>query len=215
MKAVFFDLDGTLVDSLPGLTEALNRTLAELHQAPLPQSTVKAYVGDGLWMLLRRALAPKEFPDSQISDLQNPFERYYSDTWRTGTIAYSGIQSLISDLAQSGITLGVLSNKPHQFTVSITEDLFGRDRIPHIHGQKEGVAKKPNPDALLQLCKDAGTPPSECIFVGDSTIDLECAANANTHAIGVTWGYHSDTDLMKYNQPLASTADGLRRLLLQ
>lgn len=215
MKAVFFDLDGTLVESLPGLTEALNRTLIDLAQAPLPQTTVKAYVGDGLWMLLRRALPLEEFPDNSITHLQSKFQQHYNNTWRPGTIAYDGIVALLSELARGGIALGVLSNKPHRFTVEITEALFGRNIIPYIHGQKDGVAKKPDPDALIQLCKEAGVTPAAALFVGDSTIDLETAINAKTQAIGVTWGYHNNEALQQYNQPLANTVDELRSKLVR
>ena len=82
MKAVFFDLDGTLVESLPGLTEALNRTLADLNKEPLAPSTVRTYIGNGLWMLIRRALSETEFSDKQVTELQSRFMQHYKNTWR-------------------------------------------------------------------------------------------------------------------------------------
>lgn len=160
MQAVFFDLDGTLVESLPGLTEALNRTLTDLAQAPLPQTTVKTYVGNGHWMLLRRALSTEEFSDDRVTHLQSKFQHHYNNTWRSGTIAYDGINELLNDLVDNGILLGVLSNKPHRYTVEITETLFGRKVIPYIHGQKDGVAKKPDPGSLRMLCREAGVEPA-------------------------------------------------------
>lgn len=213
MKAVFFDLDGTLVESLPGLTEALNRTLKDLDKKPLPVSTVRTYIGNGLWMLIRRALSKKEFSDNQITELQSQFQNHYKNSWRSGTNPFDGIKDLITDLSHAGFTLGVLSNKTHHFTVEITEDLFGRNLIPHICGQIDGVPRKPDPTSLLQLCEEARVTPVETAFVGDSTVDLETAINAGTKAVGVTWGYHNSSSLEKYNLPLAHTIDELRLLL--
>lgn len=214
MKAVFFDLDGTLVESLPGLTEALNRTLEGLGKEKLPLSTVRSYIGNGLWMLIRRALSETEFSDQQVTDLQKQFQQHYKSTWRAGTIPFDGIKDLLVDLAQAGFTLGVLSNKTHHFTVVITEDLFGRNLIPHICGQRDDIAKKPDPAALIHLCRQAQVSPAETVFVGDSTVDLETAINAKTKAIGVTWGYANSAALEKYNLPLATTIHELRSLLL-
>ncbi len=213
MKAAIFDLDGTLVESLPGITEALNLLLDELNQASLPQSVVRTLIGDGLWMLIRRALPVNKYPDAQIDKLQQVFEQHYQLTWLTGTIAFDGITDLLHDLSQSGCTLGVLSNKPHRYTVEITEHIFGRTLIPHIEGQQQHVAKKPDPAALLQLCNTMQTKPSETVFIGDSTIDLETGINAAAKVIGVTWGYHNREKLEPYQQPLANTVDELRALL--
>jgi len=214
MKAVFFDLDGTLVESLPGLTEALNRTLADLNKEPLAPSTVRTYIGNGLWMLIRRALSETEFSDKQVTELQSRFMQHYKNTWRAGTVPFDGIKDLIVDLSQTGFTLGVLSNKTHHFTVAITEDLFGQRLIPHICGQKDNVAKKPDPASLIQLCEQAQVTPADTVLVGDSTVDLETAINAKTKAIGATWGYHNAAALEKYKLPLATTVDELRSLLL-
>jgi len=165
-------------------------------------------------MLIRRALSETEFSDKQVTELQSRFMQHYKNTWRAGTVPFDGIKDLIVDLSQTGFTLGVLSNKTHHFTVAITEDLFGQRLIPHICGQKDNVAKKPDPASLIQLCEQAQVTPADTVLVGDSTVDLETAINAKTKAIGVTWGYHNAAALEKYKLPLATTVDELRSLLL-
>ncbi len=214
MKAVFFDLDGTLVESLPGITEALNRVFDELGRERLSEFTVRGYVGDGLWKLVRRALPENQFSNKIISELLFSFQTHYADVWREKTEIFDGIPELLGALKNKGIQLGILSNKQHPFTVEIVEALFGRELIPLIYGQREGIPIKPDPTALIAMCDEAGLSPNEIVYVGDSTIDLETAKGAGTQGIGVTWGYHDKEHLQGFDFPLCDSASELHIALL-
>ncbi len=212
MKAVIFDLDGTLVESLPGLTTALNALLADLSRPAKTAEQVRSYIGDGQWMLIRRALP--DLSDGEIDALQAPFQAHYQQAWPTGTEIFAGISEMLVALQAAGVQLGVLSNKKHPFTVEIVEQLFGRDLIPLIYGQREGIPKKPDPAALLAICEETGLAPMEVCYVGDSTVDLLTAQGAGTRGVGVTWGYHDAPRLEEYGFPLCVTVAALHQTLL-
>ena len=212
MKAVIFDLDGTLVESLPGLTDALNRVLSDLELPPKTLSEVRSYIGDGQWMLIRRALP--DFTDAQIDALQPAFQKHYQAAWPSGTEPYLGIPEMLHELKGAGIQLGVLSNKKNPFTVEITETIFGRDLLPLIYGQRNNIPKKPDPAALISICEEINLPASEICYIGDSTVDLETAQGAQTNAVGVTWGYHDRARLEAYEFPLCDTVAELRKHLI-
>lgn len=213
MKAVIFDLDGTLVESLPGLTDTLNRVLEDLGLDKKSPEQVRSYIGDGQWMLIRRALPEESFSDAQVDALQPAFQDYYKELWPTGTEPYAGVPEMLESLKNAGVKLGVLSNKKHPFTVEIVEKLFGRELIPLIYGQRDNIPKKPDPAALSSICEEINILPSEVCYIGDSTIDLETAKSANTQGIGVTWGYHDRPRLEAYGFPLCDSVTELRKLL--
>ena len=214
MKAAIFDLDGTLVESLPGLTAALNALLTDLGRETVSAAVVRSYIGDGQWMLIRRALPAEEFTDAQIDELQAPFQEHYTQAWPTGTIPYDGIIDLLQELQSAGFQIGVLSNKKHPFTVEIVKTLFGSELIPLAYGQRDGIPKKPDPAALISISQETGIAPENIYYVGDSTVDLETAQSAGTHGVGVTWGYHDKPRLLPYNMPLCDTMAELRAALL-
>jgi len=213
MKAVVFDLDGTLVESLPGLTDALNLTLADLGLEAHSEAQVRTYIGDGLRMLLRRALDKTTFPDDTLSEIQETFEKHYAVVWRAGTTPYEGVMEMLESLKKKGLQLGVLSNKMHPFTVEIVEALFGRELLPLIYGQRVGIPKKPDPTALISICEEISLTPSDVMYVGDSTVDLETSKGAGTLGIGVTWGYHDKERLVPYGFPLYDSVEELRERL--
>jgi len=213
MKAAIFDLDGTLVESLPGLTEALNRLLTDLRRAPKTDLQVRSYIGDGQWMLIRRALPTDEFSDVDIDALQDKFSAHYKDAWPEGTVIFDGILEMLHILQDKGIKLGVLSNKKHPFTVEIVEHLFGRQLMPLIYGQRDGIAKKPDPAALLSIAEEIKVSITDICYIGDSTIDLETAKSAGSTGIGVAWGYHDKDRLTSYGFPVASNVEELKQML--
>ena len=183
-----FDLDGTLIDSLSGIANALNLSLAEHGHNSLDFPTVRNHIGDGLWMLCRRAL-PDE-PEATIDTLEATFKKHYATEWKSGTTIYEGILPLLSSLRESSkYHLSILSNKNHAFTQQIAEALFPEGTFDIVLGQREGIAKKPDPSGIHEILEQSSHPDKTSYLIGDSTVDISTAHHANIGSIAVTWGF--------------------------
>jgi phosphoglycolate phosphatase len=186
---VIFDLDGTLLDSLPGIADSLNRTL-DAHGLPgHSHARVRSFVGDGLRNLILRA-APKGADPALIESLLTLYRKDYHLTWQHGTTVYPGIAGMLAELQGSGFNMAVLSNKVHDFTVTMVREIFPEIHFAKVLGQREGVPHKPDPTGALQIAMELDLAPPACVVVGDSTMDVETAANAGMRAVAVSWGYH-------------------------
>ena len=186
---LIFDLDGTLVDSLPAIAASLNRTLAQHHMPGHPESVVRSFIGNGLRNLLEQA-APRDTPPGVIDELLETYRADYDATWPSGTVVYPGIHDLLVSLRDQGTTLAVLSNKVDAFTRTMTAVLFPEIPFGCVLGQRDGVPHKPDPSGALEIKRALGASAEKCTIVGDSTVDLETARNAGMRFIGVSWGYH-------------------------
>jgi phosphoglycolate phosphatase len=186
---LIFDLDGTLVDSLPGIAASLNRTLSAHGLPGHSDGRVRSFVGDGLRNLILRA-APKGVETATLESLLGLYRKDYALSWKSGTSVYPGVANLLDELQKSGFAMAVLSNKVHDFTVEMVSAMFPAIRFAAVLGQRDGIPHKPNPAGALQLADVLGTSPENCVVIGDSTMDIETASNADMRAIAVTWGYH-------------------------
>jgi phosphoglycolate phosphatase len=188
VTAVLFDLDGTHVDSLPGIRGSLNRGLAALGFPGHPPAAVRGFIGDGSWWLSRRAL-PASAPDSMVGVLEEHFKADYAQTWAAGTHPFPGIPELLAELADSAIPLAVLSNKPHPFTVEIVATLFPGIPFAAVRGELSGTPRKPDPAGAIAIARALRLDPADILFVGDSRVDSQTAASAGMPAAIVAWGY--------------------------
>lgn len=209
--ALIFDLDGTLVESLPGIAASLNRALA-LHGLPgHGDAAVRGFIGDGARMLATRAMAPGEVAP-HLEGVLRCFAEDYAATWQLGTRPYDGITEMLSDLRARGIPLAVLSNKPHTFTTEIVAKLFPRDIFAAVLGNREGFPHKPDPAGAIEIAAMLGVAPENCVLIGDSTMDLDTARNAGMASIAVTWGYQNRDRLLHAKQ-IADDMEELAGLL--
>ncbi len=189
MRALIFDLDGTLVESLPGIAASLNRALIQHGLPGQSHENVRSFIGDGAVKLVQRALATVSRIDLTDSILKH-FAADYAVSWPGGTSVYPGMLELLADLEARGIPLAVLSNKPHAFTVEIVEKLFPHTNFAVVLGNREPLPHKPDPAGALEIAKILGIAPEDCVIIGDSSMDLDTAKNAGMQSIAVTWGYH-------------------------
>jgi phosphoglycolate phosphatase len=194
-KLLIFDLDGTLVESLPGIAASLNRALA-MNGLPMHgEAAVRSFIGDGARMLVTRALAPCESAP-YLESVLHEFAEDYAVSWQQGTQPYPGIIGLLQNLNALGIPLAVLSNKPHTFTEQIVARLFRSIDFAMVLGNHDDLPHKPDPAGAFEIATRLGIAPEQGTIIGDSTMDLDTARNAGMKSIAVTWGYHDRERLL-------------------
>lgn len=205
VSAAIWDLDGTLVDSLPGIHAALNAALSEKGLAGTTVAETSSYIGNGAWQLCRKAVAGSE---SLVDEVESGFKKAYAELWREGTQVYPGIPELLEFLSARGTPLAVLSNKPHPFTAEIVATLFRKNLFAEVMGHGPRFPKKPDPASALFLATRFGFPPEKIAYVGDSDVDLALAEAAGMQAVIVSWGYNAPGD----HEPEARSVVELQRL---
>jgi phosphoglycolate phosphatase len=195
LKALLFDLDGTLLDSLTDIAAAMNRMLAARGLPACDTDDIRRMVGDGMRQLVVRALPEERRDEATVDACLAAYRSHYETLWKTATRPYDGIPELLEELRRQGFKLGVISNKAHRFTLPMTGHFFGSDGFEVVLGQRDEVPRKPDPAAALEAAARLGVTPAECAYVGDSGIDMELAANSGMTGIGVTWGLRDAAEL--------------------
>lgn len=194
-KAVIFDLDGTLIDSLEDIAVCMNQVLKELDLPIHKIEDYKYFVGGGISILVDNAL-DKETPQEIKNQVTSKFKVIYDQKLHKKTLPYEGVYELLDELVKLDFKIGVLSNKPHKFTLAYTKNLFSKYDIKEVHGQKEEVPKKPDPIAAIDIAKRFEIPCEEVYFIGDTMVDMQTAKNAKMKAIGVLWGFRDEEELL-------------------
>lgn len=195
-KTVIFDLDGTLLDSIEDIASSMNKVLESLQLPTHKIEDYKHFVGGGVDILVENALnnQSKEIKDEVIKR----FKIEYDGKLHSKTLPYDGIYELLDELKKLDINLAVLSNKPHEFTVSYVNHFFKNYNFKEIHGQKKDVPKKPDPKAALDIVKCLDSSCENTYFIGDTKIDMQTAKSANMTAIGVLWGFRDEKELRDF-----------------
>lgn len=193
--AVVFDLDGTLLDTLDDLKNAVNYALGEMGFPQRSREEVKAFVGNGVARLMERSVPAGTSPQDTATAL-TVFKSYYGPHSKDNTAPYPGIPEALKALREAGCKLAVVSNKFDAAVKDLARDYFpGLMDLAAGENEANGVPKKPDPTMVLQTLKALGVSPERAVYVGDSDVDLQTAKNAGLPCISVTWGFR-DRDFL-------------------
>ena len=198
-KACIFDLDGTLTDTLESLTYSVNTTLKELGLSSITREQCRAFVGEGPRALLELSL--KAVGDHELVHIEKAVEIYgriFKDSCTYEVKPYDGIVAMLNSLKERGVGLAVLSNKPHVQTNKIVAQFFKEGTFEMVEGSKPEVPRKPDPTAVWKIAEAFGATKEECVYIGDSDIDMLTGNAAGMLTVGVTWGFRSREVLMKH-----------------
>jgi phosphoglycolate phosphatase len=198
-KAVIFDLDGTLTDTLESMALASNKTLEYVGLKPRDIQEYRYFVGDGADVLVRRFL--KAAGDTECSLFEKAYEVYMKQFAQDCTYIvkpYDGIVDMLEKLKNNGMKLAVLSNKPHLRAIEVIENFFEKNTFDITQGHSVGMNKKPDPTEALAIAKKLGIEPNECIYVGDTDVDMQTGKNAGMYTVGVLWGFRDEKELREH-----------------
>ena len=194
--AFIFDLDGTLIDSLSGITKAMNCVLSE-HSLPTHAAEDdRCMVGNGLLQLVKRALPGSHRHESLVTEFISFYRTKYEEIWPYETNSFAEIPDLLNRLTQQNNPFSVLSNKSHEVCCRMVSTLLSQFPFVDVLGQRPGIPLKPDPSAALTLTLLMNSEPENTFFVGDSAVDIHTAQNAGMIPIGVSWGMCNREELI-------------------
>lgn len=193
-RCFIFDLDGTLCNTLDDLGNGVNKILGEEGLPTHPIDAYKYFVGNGMKMLITRSLPEDKRTDEYIEKVLARFLDHYEKHYLDETRPYDGITEAVSSLKQKGMKLAVVTNKTHERAEEIVRRFFG-DSFDLIIGNTSRFPLKPAPDATIDIMRQLGATVEDTVFVGDSSVDMQTAKNANLFAVGVLWGFRTAEEL--------------------
>ena len=219
-KLVIFDLDGTLLDTIDDLKEAVNHVMSLRGFPTFTREEVMAMVGHGARNLMRKALPDGHKDDDMVYAAYNDFKAYYITHIDVHTKPFAGIQDLLANLHQEGVMLAVASNKFQEGTEHLIKEFFPEILFVTVLGGRPGFPLKPDPEIVNEVLRKANVDKEDAVMVGDSDTDMETAANGGIMGIAVNWGYRNmrETALRQAQGPqrmkVVETAEELQQLLL-
>lgn len=213
-KLAIFDLDGTLLNTIADLAHSTNYALNKLGY---PTHEIEKYnfmVGNGVNKLFERALPEGEKTEENIRRVRNEFVPHYDIHNADDSRPYPGISELLSYLQSTGIQLAVASNKYQAATEKLVAHYFPQINFTAVFGQREGVNVKPDPIIVFDILKLANVEKEDVLYIGDSGVDMQTAANAGVTACGVTWGFRPKSELEAFNPAyIVDTAEKIKELI--
>ncbi len=193
-KAVIFDLDGTLIDSLPDIVDNLNLMLTHYGYPTVTISDTKPRIGYGARHLVKKSI-PQELADCDLDERLEYYNHFYTTSGSPKTGLFAGVPEMLRQLKNRGYKLAILTNKPHETTVNVYDEYLKDFSFDSVVGASNTVKHKPNPDGVFKILSDLNVESENAYFIGDGETDVITANNANVKSIAVTWGYRDKTCL--------------------
>ncbi len=193
-RAVLFDLDGTLLDTLEDIAVSMNRALMENGFPQHPINAYRYFVGDGVKTLARRVTGLED----GFEPVLKAYQAYYALECRNRTQPYEGIPKMLESLSRLGLPLCIFSNKPHDGTLAVVKGYFPQITFACVRGQMEGVPVKPDPTGALQIARELNIDPADFLYVGDTGVYMDCAKAAGMVPVGALWGFRTREELLEH-----------------
>lgn len=194
-QAVVFDLDGTLLDTLDDLADSVNHALAAQGFPVHPVEAYRYFIGDGATEMIERTVPEEARTDAAVQTTLELFREEYSQNWRVKTNVYDGVPQMLDNLARLQVRTAILSNKPHESTVQCARELLAPWSFDLVLGQRDGVPKKPHPAGALEAADRMGMQPAQCLYLGDTAVDMRTALAAGMLPVGALWGFRTAEEL--------------------
>ena len=194
-KAVLFDLDGTLLDTLTDFADATNHALRSLRFPEQPRDSFKYFLGDGIETLAQRALPEDRRDAATVAECASLVRKEYGRCWAATTRPYEGIPELLDTLTSRGIPMAILSNKPDEFTKLCVAQLLPVWQFAAVLGARTSFPRKPDPAGAMEIARKLGVAPSEFVYLGDTNTDMQTAVAAGMFPVGALWGFRTADEL--------------------
>lgn len=195
-KAILFDLDGTLTNTLEGLKLCVNHTMDEMNLPHVTVEQCREYIGNGAKVLLQKSLLAVCGTDERLNEAEKIYGNFFKKHCCDGVSLYPGLLDLIHLLKDKGYTLGVVTNKPHEASCIVVETLIGDDIFSIVRGQIDGMPRKPDATIIKEVTENLGLSINECLFVGDSEVDVATGINSGIDTVLCKWGFRSEEELL-------------------
>jgi phosphoglycolate phosphatase len=218
IRAIIFDFDGTLADTIPAIREGLNATMRHYGYPEHSLEAVRSFINFGARQLVRQAMpAALQGDEALLDEVLEVYEENYGQTYLQTNVTYEGLDALVRELHdECGMRIGVLSNKEHPFVCNLVEQVLDAGVCEAVQGNIPDKPSKPDPYLSRRVAEALGVATEECVMVGDSDVDIRTAKNAGMLPVSVSWGYR-DADFLRERgaEYVVSTPQELRALLLR
>ncbi len=195
VKACIFDMDGTVVDTLSSIAYFANNALNEAGLPSIDTEDYRYLVGNGAKNLIKSMLVKIDADEKLFDKVFSRYSTTYNDNFLYLAEPYDGIPDLLKALKDKGITIAILSNKPHATTIKISDALFGKDLIDVCYGARDGVALKPDPAGVFEILAELNLKKEDCLYIGDTSTDMKTGKGAGLYTVGVLWGFRERDEL--------------------
>ncbi len=198
-KAVIFDLDGTLLNTIEDIADSCNHALTLQGHPVHPTSDYCYFVGNGIVSLARAILPISQRTEDNINTCVSLISNHYDGNWKSKTAIYPGVMDLLQSLTGKDIPINILSNKNEDTVQTMVAYYFGDLHFNHILGTVDHARKKPHPGRALAIAQSLQLQPADIMFIGDSKVDMQTAQNSGMISVGVTWGFRSRQELQDHD----------------